>query len=88
MALPTSAATPSRDLSAIGSNNAPNLLRLDERERIELADAMKAMKEKGEEALKRFQERGHGDAFEKLYEGWNKCPICEGAAASVMLGIE
>lgn len=64
-----------------------DLLRLNKKERATMVEALKEMKDQGEEALKRFQDGGNGGGFVDIYEGWKKCPTCEGAVAAKM-GIE
>ena len=63
-----------------------DLLRLDEKERKELLVAIREKKERGEEMLKSFQERGEGDYYGEKYRDWKNCPICSGATNFVMGG--
>jgi hypothetical protein len=55
-------------------------LRLTEEETKELREKLAAMRQKGEEALKRYQTAEVGDDLRELYKDWERCPICSGAS--------
>ncbi len=63
-----------------------DLLRLTKEERSDLQGALKEMKEKGDEALSKFQKYDPGTFFFESYKDWEGCPICEGAVGAKMSG--
>lgn len=55
-------------------------MRLTDAETKTLREELTKMREKGEKALKNFQNSRNGDALKERYKDWKACPICSGAS--------
>ena len=55
-------------------------MRLTEAETKTIREALRKMRERGEKALKNFQEGRNGDLLKERYKDWKACPICSGAS--------
>ncbi|MEM9080587.1 MAG: hypothetical protein AAGC74_07855 [Verrucomicrobiota bacterium] len=55
-------------------------LRLTVQEEAELRKELAEMREEGEASLKKLQAGELGEQFLGLYDGWEECPVCSGAA--------